>query len=339
MQTVISKINEQCSLLIENASSTKELGEIRIKYFGKNGEFTSLMKGLKDVKKEDKPVVGKMLNDCKKSLEAMLDEKFNELSLSEKSAKLKDEEVDITLSGKPNEVGGLHVLSKVRDEVVNIFTGLGFTVSDGPEIETDYFCFQMLNIPKDHPARDMQDSFFINNNLILRTQTSSMQVRTMLKQQPPIRIINPGKVYRVDSDATHSPMFQQIEGLVVDKNVTLCDLKGSLEVFAKTLFDANTKVRFRPSYFPFTEPSVEVDVSCPFCGGKGCNLCKGTGWIEILGAGIVNPVVLDNCGIDSKQYSGFAFGMGVERIAMIKYGIPDMRILFSNDMRFLKQYK
>ncbi len=339
MQTVISKINEQCSLLIENASSTKELGEIRIKYFGKNGEFTSLMKGLKDVKKEDKPVVGKMLNDCKKSLEAMLDEKFNELSLSEKSAKLKDEEVDITLSGKPSEVGGLHVLSKVRDEVVNIFTGLGFTVSDGPEIETDYFCFQMLNIPKDHPARDMQDSFFINDNLILRTQTSSMQVRTMLKQQPPIRIINPGKVYRVDSDATHSPMFQQIEGLVVDKNVTLCDLKGSLEVFAKTLFDANTKVRFRPSYFPFTEPSVEVDVSCPFCGGKGCNLCKGTGWIEILGAGIVNPVVLDNCGIDSKQYSGFAFGMGVERIAMIKYGIPDMRILFSNDMRFLKQYK
>lgn len=339
MQTVISKINEQCSLLIENASSTKELSEIRIKYFGKNGEFTSLMKGLKDVKKEDKPVVGKMLNDCKKSLEAMLDEKFNELSLSEKSAKLKDEEVDITLSGKSSEVGGLHVLSKVRDEVVNIFTGLGFTVSDGPEIETDYFCFQMLNIPKDHPARDMQDSFFINDNLILRTQTSSMQVRTMLKQQPPIRIINPGKVYRVDSDATHSPMFQQIEGLVVDKNVTLCDLKGSLEVFAKTLFDANTKVRFRPSYFPFTEPSVEVDVSCPFCGGKGCNLCKGTGWIEILGAGIVNPVVLDNCGIDSKQYSGFAFGMGVERIAMIKYGIPDMRILFSNDMRFLKQYK
>lgn len=339
MQTVISKINEQCSLLIENASSTKELSEIRIKYFGKNGEFTSLMKGLKDVKKEDKPVVGKLLNDCKKSLEAMLDEKFNELSLSEKSAKLKDEEVDITLSGKPSEVGGLHVLSKVRDEVVNIFTGLGFTVSDGPEIETDYFCFQMLNIPKDHPARDMQDSFFINDNLILRTQTSSMQVRTMLKQQPPIRIINPGKVYRVDSDATHSPMFQQIEGLVVDKNVTLCDLKGSLEVFAKTLFDANTKVRFRPSYFPFTEPSVEVDVSCPFCGGKGCNLCKGTGWIEILGAGIVNPVVLDNCGIDSKQYSGFAFGMGVERIAMIKYGIPDMRILFSNDMRFLKQYK
>ncbi len=339
MQTIISKIIEQCSLLIENAKFTKELGDIRIKYFGKNGEFTSLMKGLKDVKKEDKPIFGKMLNDCKKSLEAKLDEKFNALSLSEKSAKLKDEEVDITLPGKESEIGGLHVLSKVRDEVVNIFTGLGFTVSDGPEIETDYFCFQMLNIPKDHPARDMQDSFFINDNLILRTQTSSMQVRTMLKQEPPIRIINPGKVYRVDSDATHSPMFQQIEGLVVDKNVTLCDLKGSLEVFAKTLFDKNTKVRFRPSYFPFTEPSVEVDVSCPFCQGKGCNLCKGTGWIEILGAGIVNPVVLDNCGIDSKKYSGFAFGMGVERIAMIKYGIPDMRILFSNDMRFLKQYK
>ncbi len=339
MQTIIQKIKEECSNLIENSTLTKELNDIRIKFFGKSGEFTNLMKGLKDVPKEDKPAVGKMLNDCKKNLEAKLEEKIKELELKEKDKKLKEEELDITLSGKREDVGGLHVLSLVRNEIVDIFTGLGFTVSDGPEIETDYFCFQMLNIPKDHPARDMQDSFFINDNLILRTQTSSMQVRTMLKQQPPIRIVNPGKVYRVDSDATHSPMFQQIEGLVVDKNVTLCDLKGALELFAKTLFDKNTEVRFRPSYFPFTEPSVEVDVSCPFCGGKGCNLCKGTGWIEILGAGIVNPVVLENCGIDSKEYSGFAFGMGVERIAMIKYGIPDMRILFSNDMRFLKQYK
>ena len=339
MQTIIKKIKEDCSNLIVNSKDTKELNDIRIKYFGKNGEFTSLMKGLKDVPKEDKPLVGKMLNDCKKSLEQMLEDKVHELELSEKDQKLKDEELDITLDGKRLEPGGLHVLSLVRNEIVNIFTGLGFSVSDGPEIETDYFCFQMLNIPKDHPARDMQDSFFINDNLILRTQTSSMQVRTMLKQDPPIRIVNPGKVYRVDSDATHSPMFQQIEGLVVDKNVTLCDLKGALELFAKTLFTKDTEVRFRPSYFPFTEPSVEVDVSCPFCHGKGCNLCKGTGWIEILGAGIVNPVVLEGCGIDSKKYSGFAFGMGVERIAMIKYGIPDMRILFSNDMRFLKQYK
>ena len=339
MQTIIQKIKEECSNLIGKSTLTKELNDIRIKYFGKSGEFTSLMKGLKDVPKEEKPLVGKMLNDCKKKLESMLEDKIQELELKEKDAKLKEEELDITLAGKREEVGGLHLLSKVKNEIVDIFTGLGFTVSDGPEIETDYFCFQMLNIPKDHPARDMQDSFFINDNLILRTQTSSMQVRTMLKQQPPIRIINPGKVYRVDSDATHSPMFQQIEGLVVDKNVTLCDLKGALELFAKTLFTKNTEVRFRPSYFPFTEPSVEVDVSCPFCGGKGCNLCKGTGWIEILGAGIVNPVVLDNCGIDSKEYSGFAFGMGVERIAMIKYGVPDMRILFSNDMRFLKQYK
>ena len=339
MQTVIKKINEDCSNLIANSTDTKELNDIRIKYFGKNGKFTSLMKGLKNVPKEDKPLIGKMLNDCKKSLEATLEAKVKELELKEKDQKLKEEELDITLEGKKREPGGLHVLSLVRNEIVNIFTGLGFQVSDGPEIETDYYCFQMLNIPKDHPARDMQDSFFINDNLILRTQTSSMQVRTMLKQDPPIRIVNPGKVYRVDNDATHSPMFQQIEGLVVDKNVTLCDLKGALELFAKTLFTKDTAVRFRPSYFPFTEPSVEVDVSCPFCHGKGCNLCKGTGWIEILGAGIVNPVVLEGCGIDSKKYSGFAFGMGVERIAMIKYGIPDMRILFSNDMRFLKQYK
>lgn len=339
MQAKIQEIKENCSNLIQNATSTKELNDIRVKFLGKSGEFTALMKGLKDVPKEEKPLVGKMLNDCKKELESILDDKIKVIESGEKTAKLKEEELDITLSGKRNEVGGLHLLSKVKNEVIDIFTGLGFTVCDGPEIETDYFCFQMLNIPKDHPARDMQDSFFINDNLILRTQTSSMQVRTMLKSEPPIRIINPGKVYRVDSDATHSPMFQQIEGLVVDKNVTLCDLKGALEVFAKTLFDKNSKVRFRPSYFPFTEPSVEVDVSCPFCNGKGCNLCKGTGWIEILGAGIVNPVVLENCGIDSKKYSGFAFGMGVERIAMIKYGVPDMRILFSNDMRFLKQYK
>lgn len=339
MQTKIQQINDECSNSILQATTTKELNEIRIKYFGKNGEFTSLMKGLKDVPKEEKPMAGKLLNEAKKAMEEQLENKLCEVDLCEKNAKLKDEELDITLSGKKDKVGGLHVLSLVKNEVINIFTGLGFSVNDGPEIETDYFCFQMLNIPKDHPARDMQDSFFINENLILRTQTSSMQIRTMLKEQPPIRIINPGKVYRVDSDATHSPMFQQIEGLVVDENVTLCDLKGALETFAKTLFEKNTKVRFRPSYFPFTEPSVEVDVSCPFCGGKGCNLCKGTGWIEILGAGIVNPVVLENCGIDSKKYSGFAFGMGVERIAMIKYGIPDMRILFSNDMRFLKQYK
>ena len=253
MQTIIKKIKEDCSNLIVNSKDTKELNDIRIKYFGKNGEFTSLMKGLKDVPKEDKPLVGKMLNDCKKSLEQMLEDKVHELELSEKDQKLKDEELDITLDGKRLEPGGLHVLSLVRNEIVNIFTGLGFSVSDGPEIETDYFCFQMLNIPKDHPARDMQDSFFINDNLILRTQTSSMQVRTMLKQDPPIRIVNPGKVYRVDSDATHSPMFQQIEGLVVDKNVTLCDLKGALELFAKTLFTKDTEVRFRPSYFPFTE--------------------------------------------------------------------------------------
>ena len=233
----------------------------------------------------------------------------------------------------------MHPCTLVANEIVEIFTSLGFTLGQGPEIELDKFCFQMLNIPPDHPARDMQDTFYITDDILLRTHTSSVQARTMLNTKPPIRIICPGKVYRPDDDATHSPMFQQIEGLVVDEKVTLCDLKGLLETFAKRLFDSNTKVRFRPSFFPFTEPSVEVDLTCSVCHGKGCRICKGTGWIEILGAGVVNPKVLENCSIDSKKYKGLAFGMGVERVAMIKYGIPDMRILFENDVRFLKDFK
>ena len=248
------------------------------------------------------------------------------------------EKIDITLSND-TEIGSVHPLTLVKNEIVDIFIGLGFSVQDGPEIETDFFNFQALGIPLDHPARDMQDSLYVSEKLLLRTQTSTMQARTMLSTKPPIRIVCPGKVYRADDDASHSPLFNQVEGLVVDKNVSLSQLKGTLEMFAQKFFGKETKVRFRPSYFPFTEPSVEVDCTCSVCGGKGCRLCKGTGWIEVLGAGVVNPVVFENCGIDPKVYSGYAFGFGVDRMAMIKYGIPDIRLLYENDVRFLKQYK
>ncbi|MDY2971307.1 MAG: phenylalanine--tRNA ligase subunit alpha, partial [Eubacteriales bacterium] len=285
-----------------------------------------------------KPEVGKMFNDVKVMLEGRIAEKEAEFKEIEKQARIKSEYIDVTLPGK-TELGALHPLTEVKNQILDTFIGLGFEVKEGPEIESDYFNFQLLNIPKDHPARDMLDSFYITDNFLLRTHTSPMQARTMTTEKPPIRIVVPGKVYRNDDDATHSPMFQQVEGLVIDKHITLCDLNGALEVFAKKLFDEKTKVRFRPSYFPFTEPSVEVDVSCSICHGKGCRVCKGTGWIEILGAGIVNPAVLEACGINSKEYSGYAFGFGIERIAMIKYGIPDIRLFFENDKRFLEQYK
>ncbi|MDE7215281.1 MAG: phenylalanine--tRNA ligase subunit alpha, partial [Clostridia bacterium] len=278
-------------------------------------------------------------NEARDVITQLTEEKTKQLAQAEIDEKMMKESVDITLDGKKVERGSLHPCTLVANEIVDIFTSLGFTLGQGPEVELDKFCFQMLNIPPDHPARDMQDTFYITDDILLRTHTSSVQARTMINTKPPIRIICPGKVYRPDDDATHSPMFQQIEGLVVDEKVTLCDLKGLLETFAKRLFDSNTKVRFRPSFFPFTEPSVEVDLTCSVCHGKGCRICKGTGWIEILGAGVVNPKVLDNCGIDSKKYKGLAFGMGVERVAMIKYGIPDMRILFENDVRFLKDFK
>ncbi len=293
---------------------------------------------MKDIEPELKPIIGKFVNQARDVITERIETRIAELTAKNIAKKLNSENVDITLSSKRNPKGGLHPCSLVINEILSIFTAMGFQVKQGPEVETDFFNFQALNIPKDHPAREMQDTFYINDELLLRTHTSPMQARTMIKEKPPIRIVIPGKVYRPDDDATHSPMFQQIEGLVVDKGITMCDLKGILDTFAKALFNENTKTRLRPSFFPFTEPSVEVDVSCAMCGGKGCRICKGTGWIEILGAGIVNPKVLDNCGIDSNIYSGFAFGLGIERIAMIKYGIPDMRILFDNDIRFLKQF-
>ncbi|MBP5467291.1 MAG: phenylalanine--tRNA ligase subunit alpha, partial [Clostridia bacterium] len=278
------------------------------------------------------------VNDLKEEVSAFFEKKERELKAAETERKFRKEAVDITLPGKMPEIGNLHPLNIVKNKIIDAFTGLGFEIFEGPEIDTDYYCFQALNIPKDHPARDMQDTFYINDNVLLRPHTSPGQVRTMENKKPPIKILSPGRVYRADDDASHSPMFHQIEGLVVDKGVSLCDLKGLLDEFVKTIFDGDTKTRFRPSYFPFTEPSVEVDVSCCKCGGKGCSLCKNTGWIEILGAGVVNKKVLEMSGIDSDVYSGLAFGLGIERITMIKYGISDIRTLFENNVSFLKQF-
>lgn len=335
----IKAISESARNRIHEARESADLTEIKVKYLGKNGEITALLKGLKNCSPEEKPSLGKHINSLREQVEKLIAQKEEAIAAIELDNKLAAEKIDVTLSKKKSPYGGLHPLTMAKNELVDAFIGMGFEVREGPEIELDFYNFQQLNIPKDHPSRDAQDTFYINDNILLRTQTSAVQARTMEKEQPPIRIICPGKVYRLDDDATHSPMFQQIEGLVVDKGINLCDLKGTLDEFARKFFGAETRTRFRPSYFPFTEPSVELDVSCFMCHGDGCRICKGTGWIEVLGAGVVNPVVLKNCGIDPEVYSGFAFGIGIERCAMLKYGIPDMRILFENDIRFLKQYR
>lgn len=339
MKDKINRLTEECRELVKKAKSLPEMKEIRLKYLGKSGEFTALLKSLRDVANELRPEMGNLVNQGKKLIDNFITEKEEKMLENIKLTKLQSESVDITMPVNRKETGTLHPLNIVRNELISTFTGLGFSVMEGPEIETDYYNFQAMNIPLDHPARDMQDTFYITDSILLRTHTSPMQARAMLSMKPPIKIIVPGKVYRSDDDATHSPMFQQIEGLYVDKGVTLADLKATLLQIAKGIFNEKTSIRLRPSYFPFTEPSVEADVSCSICDGKGCRVCKGTGWIEILGAGVVNPQVLINCNIDPEIYSGFAFGMGIERITMIKYGIPDMRILFENDIRFLKQYK
>lgn len=339
MQDKIKLIVSNVADRLKNAQSLQTINDIRVSFLGKNGEITALLKSLKDYSGEERPAFGKLINELRQEVEAMISRFEAEKAKKAKEERLKSEELDITLSKKSANVGGLHILNTVINDITDIFSGLGFEIKDGPEIELDYYNFEALNVPKDHPARDTQDTFYITDNVLLRTQTSAVQVHTMETQQPPIRIICPGKVYRSDDDASHSPMFQQIEGLVIDENITLCDLQGVLDAFAKSFFNSNTKTRLRPSYFPFTEPSVEVDLSCAICGGSGCRLCKGTGWIEVLGAGVVNPAVLEYSGIDSKKYSGIAFGLGVERAAMIKYGIPDMRLFFENDLRFLRQYR
>lgn len=323
---------------IEKIASMKTINDVKAKFIGKNGEITALLRGMKDIPAEMRAAFGKRVNDLKEEVSAFFAKKETELKAAESADKFKKEAVDITLPAKTLQVGGLHPLNIVKNKIIDAFTGMGFEIFEGPEIDTDYYCFQALNIPKDHPARDMQDTFYINDNVLLRPHTSPGQVRTMENKKPPIKILSPGRVYRADDDASHSPMFHQIEGLVVDKGVSLCDLKGLLDEFVKIIFDKDTKTRFRPSYFPFTEPSVEVDVTCCKCGGKGCNLCKGTGWIEILGAGVVNKKVLEMSGIDSNVYSGLAFGLGIERITMIKYGISDIRTLFENNVAFLQQF-
>ncbi len=339
MKEKIEDLIREALQAIEACENIADLGKVKVRYLGKSGEITALLRGMKDVPANQRPVIGGYVNEARDAITGAAESKEKTLKAKEISEKMLKESIDVTYEPKEAELGSLHPCTLVKNEIVDIFTSLGFSVAQGPEVELDFFNFQALNIPKDHPARDMQDTFYLGDEMLLRTHTSPVQVRTMLEKKPPIRIVVPGKVYRPDDDATHSPMFQQIEGLVVDKHITLCDLKGILSMFAKELFDKNTKTRFRPSYFPFTEPSVEVDVTCSVCHGKGCRLCKGTGWIEVLGAGIVNPKVLENCGIDSNEYSGFAFGMGIERITMIKYGVPDMRILFENDKRFLKSFR
>ena len=338
MQEKFSQILLNAKQDVEKIDNSKDLYDLKSRYLGKNGEITALLRGMKDVAPEQRSAFGKMINDLKVEVEKTFDDKDQMLKQNELNQRLQNEAVDVTLPGNAPAMGSIHPLNIVKNKIINAFCGMGFEVFEGPEIDSDYYCFQALNIPKDHPARDMQDTFYITENFLLRPHTSPGQVRTMENKKPPIKILSPGRVYRADDDASHSPMFHQIEGLVVDKGVSLCDLKGLLDEFVRIIFDKDTKTRFRPSYFPFTEPSVELDVSCCKCHGKGCNLCKGTGWIEILGAGVVNKKVLEMSGIDSNEYSGLAFGLGIERITMIKYGISNIKTLFESNINFLNQF-
>ncbi len=324
---------------IAASSNEAEIENLRVQYLGKKGELTAILKQMGSLSPEERPKMGALVNETKQELEELISIKRKELKDKAQDEKLKAETIDITMPAKEVKPGKLHPLNTVLDDMINIFQSMGFDVVDGPEVETDYYNFQCLNVPEDHPARDMQDTFYLAENLLLRTQTSAAQIRTMENRKPPIRVICPGRVFRADEvDATHSPVFHQIEGLVVDKGITMCDLKGVLEQFAHEIYGSDTKVKFRPSFFPFTEPSVEVDVTCSECGGKGCRVCKGDGWIEILGAGMVHPNVLRSCGIDPDEYSGFAFGIGLDRLTTTRYKISDIRLLFENDKRFLDQF-
>ena len=339
MQQKIDELRAQMNDSLAKVRDSKALYELKMQFLGRAGAITALLKSMRDVPAEERPEVGKKINELRNEAETKFEAAEEEIKQIELQRRYEKEKIDVTAPGGSAQVGGVHPNTLVKNELIDIFAGMGFEIFEGPEIENDYYNFTALNTPKDHPARDMQDTFYLSEEYLLRTQTSAGQIRVMENKKPPIKILSPGKVFRSDDDATHSPMFSQMEGLVVDKGITLCDLQGSLEVFAKKIFSDNVKTRLRPSYFPFTEPSVEVDVSCFECGGKGCRLCKGTGWIEVLGAGMVNRRVLENCGIDPDEYTGFAFGMGIERIAMLKYGINNMKMLFENDVRFLKQFK
>jgi phenylalanyl-tRNA synthetase alpha chain len=324
---------------LAEAKNLKELDDVRVKYLGKKGELTSVLKQLGTLSKEERPEVGKVVNEVRGEIEGLLESQKETLKIAELNQRLNDESLDISLPAKASKIGNRHPLTKVLNELEDIFIGLGFNIAEGPEVETVYNNFDALNSPKDHPSRSMSDTFYITEELLLRTQTSPVQIRTMKDKKPPIKIISPGRCFRFDElDATHSPMFHQMEGLVVDKNITMADLKGTLDLIAKRLFGEKTKTKFRPHYFPFTEPSAEVDVTCFKCGGVGCKVCKGSGWIEILGCGMVHPNVLRECGIDPDEYQGFAFGMGLDRMTMLKLEIDDIRLLFENDMRFIDQF-
>ena len=343
MKEKLQKIREQALDALSSICSgnpvSKDLEDFKVKYLGKKSELVSVMKGMGELSAEERPIMGQLANEVRSSIENALNQAKEKAEKIELERKLEAETLDVTLPGKTHAIGKLHPISAVQKEMEDIFIGLGFEIVDGPEVEYDYYNFTALNIPPEHPARDTQDTFYINSNVLLRTQTSSVQIHAMEKKRPPIRMISPGRVYRSDDvDATHSPLFHQFEGLVVDRGITMGDLKGMLELFAKNMFGADTRIRFRPHHVPFTEPSAEVDVSCFACGGKGCRFCKGEGWIEILGAGMVHPHVLSGCGIDPEEYSGFAFGLGIERIALLKYHIDDMRLLYENDIRFISQF-
>lgn len=341
LEQIRAKALHQISLMEsgEALAALEKLNDMRVNILGKKGELTAVLKGMKDVSPEDRPKVGQMVNDARAEIEAALEQAKKKMERALREASMKAEVIDVTLPAKRNAAGHRHPNFIVLEEVERIFVGMGYEVVEGPEIEKDYYNFEALNIPADHPAKDEQDTFYINGDILLRTQTSPVQVRTMEQKKPPIRMLAPGRVFRSDEvDATHSPSFHQIEGMVIDKGITFADLKGTLEEFAKELYGPETKVKFRPHHFPFTEPSAEMDVSCFKCGGKGCRFCKGGGWIEILGCGMVHPKVLRMSGIDPEVYSGFAFGMGLERISLLKYEIDDMRLLYENDVRFLKQF-
>ncbi|WP_027437380.1 phenylalanine--tRNA ligase subunit alpha [Lachnospira multipara] len=339
MNERLVKLKENALAKINEADSLDKLNDIRVAFLGKKGELTEILKGMKDIAPEDRPKVGQIVNETRAAIEEVLENAKKNLASKALEAKLKSEVIDVTLPAKKNNVGHSHPNTLALEEVKKIFIGMGYEVVEGPEVEYDYYNFEALNIPANHPAKDEQDTFYIDDKILLRTQTSSVQVREMERGKLPIKMISPGRVYRADEvDATHSPCFHQVEGMVIDENITFADLKGTLAEFAKQLFGPETKVKFRPHHFPFTEPSAEMDVSCFKCGGKGCRMCKGEGWIEILGCGMIHPHVFEMSGIDKDKYTGFAFGIGLERIALLKYEIDDMRLLYENDERFLKQF-
>lgn len=339
MKEQLELIKENALSEIKNCKTSAELETVRVKFLGKKGEVTLILRGMGALSKEERPVVGKLVNEVREDIETALDESLKTIKQQEKNEKLKNEVIDISMPGRKQKIGKRHPMELTLNRMKEIFIEMGFAIEEGPEVEKDYYNFEALNIPKNHPARSEQDTFYINDNIVLRTQTSPVQARVMEKQQPPIKMISPGKVYRSDAvDATHSPIFYQMEGLVIDKGVTFADLKGTLELFAKKMFGDKVETKFRPHHFPFTEPSAEMDATCFVCKGEGCRVCKNSGWIELLGCGMVHPDVLRKCGIDPEVYSGFAFGFGVDRMVMLSYGIDDIRLLYESDMRFLNQF-